>query len=186
MQWTFTTITKWDKAWWDQLGPIYREAFQHGAKPDKVLRSMLERGVASLHAGLQEGEAMAMAVTGISGEQGRKRLILDYMAVRQDQRGRGLGHLFFSHIRDYAVQDYQAEAIVIEAEAEDTETNRERLRFWIDCGFIVTPYVHQYIWVPEPYRALYLPLNERFALSDDGQSLFRDITSFHHRSFRGQ
>lgn len=186
MQWTFTTLTEWDEAWWDKLGPIYREAFPHGAKPEKILRGMLDRRIACLHAGHHEHEAMAMAVTGISGNPGRKRLILDYMAVRQDQRGHGLGHLFFSQIRGYAEQEHQAEAIVIEAEAEDTETNRERLRFWIDCGFRVTPYVHQYIWVPEPYRALYLPLNDRFRVTDDGQSLFREITSFHHRSFQGK
>ncbi|WP_059040543.1 GNAT family N-acetyltransferase [Paenibacillus rubinfantis] len=186
MPWSFMTLTKWDQTWWDQWGPIYREAFQHGAKPEKVLRSMLDRGIASLHAGLQDGETVAMAVTGVSSGHSRKRLILDYMAVRQDHRGQGLGHRFFSQIRDYAVMEHHAEAILIEAEAEDTEMNRERLRFWIDCGFIATPYVHQYIWVPEPYRALYLPLKEHFTLTDGGQSLFQDITSFHHRSFRGQ
>lgn len=185
MPWSFTTLTKWEDTWWDQLGPIYREAFQHGAKPEKVLRSMLDRGIASLHAGVQEGEAVAMAVTGVSNRRGCKRLILDYMAVRQNHRGQGLGHRFFSQIRDYAVTEHHAEAILIEAEAEATETNQERLRFWINCGFIATPYVHPYIWVPGPYRALYLPLNEHFTLTDDGQSLFRDITSFHHRSFRG-
>ncbi|MGG3456310.1 GNAT family N-acetyltransferase [Paenibacillus rhizolycopersici] len=186
MPWTFNTLTEWDEVWWDKLRPIYQEAFPHGAKPEKVLRSMLDRGIASLHAGLQEGEAVAMAVTGFCGGKGRKRMILDYMAVHQDQRGQGLGRLFFSQIRDYAEREHQAEAIVIEAEAEDTEMNRERLRFWIRCGFIATPYVHQYIWVPEPYRALYLPLNDHFTLTDDGKTLFRDITSFHHQSFRGQ
>ncbi|MBW4841708.1 MAG: GNAT family N-acetyltransferase [Paenibacillaceae bacterium] len=186
MQWTFNTLTEWDRACWDKLGPIYREAFPHGAKPEKVLRSMLDRRIASLHAGLLEGEPVAMAITGFNGGQGVKRFILDYMAVRQDLRGQGLGRLFFSQIRDFADQDPQAEAILIEAEAEDTEMNRERLRFWLHCGFIATPYVHQYIWVPEPYRALYLPLKDDFTLTDDGKTLFRDITSFHHQSFRGQ
>ncbi|MGN8772059.1 GNAT family N-acetyltransferase [Paenibacillus barengoltzii] len=186
MQWTFTTLKQWDDVWWDKLEPIYREAFPHGAKPVKVLKSMLDREIASLHAGLLDGEAVAMGVTGLSSKQGHKRLILDYMAVRQDVRGQGFGTQFFADIRDLAMFEHHAEAIIIEAEADDTDTNRERLRFWIHCGFIATPYVHQYIWVPEPYRALYLPLNHQFTVTDDGQSLFQDITSFHHRSFRGQ
>ncbi|MGG6313355.1 GNAT family N-acetyltransferase [Paenibacillus macerans] len=185
MQLTFKTLTEWDETWWDKLGPIYREAFVHGAKPEKVLRSMLDRGIACLHAGILGEETVAMAVTGFSGTQGGIRLILDYMAVREDRRGNGLGRLFFAQIRDWAAIEHQAEAIIIEAEAEDTEVNRNRLSFWESCGFIATSYVHQYIWVPEPYRALVLPLTGGFAVADDGKSLFRDITSFHQRSFRG-
>lgn len=184
MRLALKTLTEWDEQWWDRLGPIYREAFDHGAKPEKVLRSMVSRGIACLHAGMIGDEAAAMAVTGFSGTQDR-RLILDYMAIRRDLRGKGLGRLFFAQIRDWAVREHQAEAVIIEAEAEDTEENRRRLAFWEHCGFIATSYVHQYIWVPEPYRALALPLSSDFAITDDGQSLFRDITSFHRKSFRG-
>lgn len=76
------TLTEWSEAWWDKLGPIYQEAFTHGAKPERVLRSMLERGIACLHAGMVGDEAMAMAVTGFRGKESDRRLILDYIAVR--------------------------------------------------------------------------------------------------------
>lgn len=185
MQLKFETITYWDETWWERLGPIYREAFPHGSKPEKVLRSMLNKGIACMHAGTLDGEAAAMAVAGFSGPVENRRLILDYMAIRRDLRGKGLGAGFFKQIRDWAASESQAQAIIIEAEADDTEENRSRLKFWERCGFIATSYLHQYIWVPEPYRALYLPLSAGFAVTDDGQSLFRDITSFHHKSFRG-
>ncbi|PAK55902.1 GNAT family N-acetyltransferase [Paenibacillus sp. 7541] len=178
------TLTEWSEAWWNKLGPIYQEAFTHGAKPERVLRSMLERGIACLHAGMVGDEAIAMAVTGFRGKLGNRRLILDYMAVRDTWRGKGFGTRFFMHIRDWAVREHQVKAMIIEAEAMDTETNRNRLAFWHHCGFIETPYVHQYIWVPEPYRALALPLSPDFRITDDGRSLFHDITSFHQQSFR--
>ncbi|WP_026326495.1 GNAT family N-acetyltransferase [Paenibacillus ginsengihumi] len=184
MQLAFKTLTEWNEQWWDKLGPIYRDAFVHGAKPEKVLRSMVSRGIACLHAGMIGEEAAAMAVAGFSGGRDRRRLILDYMAVRRDLRGKGLGKHLFAQIRDWAVREYQAEAVIIEAEAKDTEENRRRLAFWESCGFIATSYVHRYIWVPEPYRALALPLSPDFAVTDDGQSLFRDIISFHRKSFR--
>lgn len=184
MKLTFQTLTKWDEELWEQLQSIYHEAFPHGAKPDKLLQRIVDRGIAFLHAGFVDGEAVAMAVTGLTGPTGAKRLVIDYMAVSRKERGKGYGRHFVECIRNFAVQEFQVQAILIEAENEDNETNRKRISFWTGCGFETTSYVHQYIWVPEPYRALVLPIAEGYAVTDDGKSLFKDITSFHEKAYR--
>ncbi|WP_138493719.1 GNAT family N-acetyltransferase [Paenibacillus pinistramenti] len=184
MDMSFTTLTEWNQQEWEKLKPIYKEAFPHGAKPESILRSMLGRGIATLHGGFIGDEAAAMAVTGLSGPQEARNLILDYMAVRKDLRGQGFGSLFLRQIRGWAVQKHAVKAIIIEAEAEDSDINRARLSFWERSGFISTAYVHTYIWVPEPYRALALPLDPEFEVKDEGQSLFRSITAFHEKAYR--
>ncbi|GGA30153.1 GNAT family N-acetyltransferase [Paenibacillus physcomitrellae] len=184
MDLTFTTLSHWDQEQWNQLRPIYEEAFPHGAKPEAILHGMLDRGIGFLHGGYQGTEAVTMAVTGLAGPANDRKLILDYMAVRQDLRGQGLGRLFLRQIRDWAIREHGINAIILEAEAEDNEVNRTRLQFWQQCGFIPTDYVHTYIWVPEPYRGLVLPLEPDFELKDNGQSLFRYITALHEKAYR--
>lgn len=184
MELAFITVHSWDEALWDKVKDIYHEAFPHGAKPDKLLQSIVQQGIAALHAGFLGDEAVAMAITGFTGPENEPRLVIDYMAIRQDSRGQGLGRHFFELIRSWALHEQDIRAIMIEAEAEDNPVNRGRLRFWEHCGFIPTSYVQQYIWVPEPYRALVLPLTPDFRVTDDGQSLFRDIISFHEKAYR--
>ncbi|WP_458118565.1 GNAT family N-acetyltransferase [Paenibacillus sp. Z6-24] len=181
---TMTTYSEWDQQLWEQIRPIYTEAFVHGAKPEKILKAMLDRKIAFMHAGWDEGELVAMAFTGLSGPEDEQNLIIDYMAIRHDRRGQGEGRQLFGLLRDWAVEQYHIQAVIIEAEAEDTPENRERIMFWEKCGFIATDYVHHYIWIPETYRALVLPLVPGLEIKDDGRSLFQQITSFHEKSFR--
>ncbi|MNY68668.1 hypothetical protein D3C86_2064680 [compost metagenome] len=82
------------------------------------------------------------------------------------------------------MQKHDIQAILIEVEAGHTEADAARVHFWEHCGFMATAYVHQYIWLSEPYRAMVMPLTLDFAMTDDGQDLFRRITSFHMKSFR--
>lgn len=203
METQFRTYDKWDHRLWASLEPIYREAFPSGAKPENILRGMVERGVGSLHAAFQGGQAVALAVTGFSaGDSGDPdvdssnpagdssvpagdMLIIDYLAVRKDLRGSGLGTRFLEWLREWAKQTHGISGILIEAESGDTPEHLERIRFWERNGFVLTPYVHQYVWVPEPYQAMLLPLSGRMPeLEDGGEALFRHITSFHGRSFR--
>ncbi len=183
---TLRTWDRWDDAVWQQLKPIYEEAFIHGAKPEKIIRQMLDRQIAFLHAGYDGDELVAMALTGFGGATEPQTMIIDYMAIRHDRRGRGEGRLFFELLRDWGIAHHRIAAIIIEAEAEDTQENRERIVFWEKCGFQPTSYVHHYIWIPETYRALVLPLQPDFQVTDDGQHIFEQITDFHERSFRKQ
>ncbi len=178
------TTELWNDSLWRLIGPVYREAFPHGAKTESILRSMLDRRIAWLHAGLEDGRTLAMAVTGIVAEGTIKVLIIDYMAVRSDIRGKGVGRRFLDKIREWAQREHGVNAIIIEVEAEDTEENACRISFWEKNRFRPTAYVHKYIWVPEPYLAMVLPLNEDNAIPEDGKTLFRFITKFHEKAYR--
>ncbi|WP_019911114.1 GNAT family N-acetyltransferase [Paenibacillus sp. HW567] len=184
MKLTFMTYDQWDDALWATIEPLYREAFPHGAKPVNILKAMLDRKIAWLHAGYQDGRLAAMAITGLSGSAGERLLIIDYMAIAAELRGQGLGRQLLEQIRDWSLREHHIQAILIEVEAGGTEEDAARVHFWEHCGFTATDYVHQYIWVPEPYRAMVLPIRENFPILDDGQTLFRHITNFHMKSFR--
>lgn len=184
MQLDFMTYDRWDDALWAAIEPLYREAFPHGAKPVNILKAMLDRKIAWLHVGYQDSRITAMAVTGLSGSGTERLLIIDYMAIDVELRGQGLGRQFLEQIRDWSVREHHIQAILIEVEAGNTEEDAARVHFWERCGFTATDYVHQYIWVPEPYRAMVLPISRDFAIVDDVQSLFRHITRFHMKSFR--
>lgn len=178
------TTATWNESLWQKIQPIYEEAFPHGAKPKRILRTMLEQKNSFIHTLFDQEQAIAMAITGLVGSSSESILIIDYMAVHQDWRDQGIGLSFLEQIKQWAIGEHGIAAIVIEVEAEDTPLNRSRLLFWEKCEFIATSYVHQYIWVPEPYRAMVLPLHSDFAVPDQGESLFRYITSFHEKAYR--
>lgn len=178
------TTAQWDDKLWRSVEPIYREAFPSGAKPERILRSMLERGIACLHAGLSDGQVTGMAVTGFVAEGDNKRLIIDYLAVSPEMRGKGAGTAFLNLIIDWAVKEQGVQGVIIEAESGSSGTHAQRIHFWENNGFILTSYVHQYIWVPEPYQAMLKPLEPGVTVLDNGESLFRYINKFHSRAYR--
>ena len=177
----------WDEPLWRLAEPVYHEAFPpHGRKPEAVVRSSIERGVAALHVGLSdEGRTDAMALTSVS-EDGRAFLI-DYLAVRQAVRGRGVGRAFCMSLAAWAEAETDARGVVIEVEAAPGVENESRVRFWSSCGFVLlSEYEHRYIWVPETYYAMVRPLAGRKPLPADGKALFRYITEYHRRAYRGR
>ena len=178
------TYSHWDKNLWNAVEPIYREAFPSGAKTEQILHSMLDRGIAQFHIGRVHDVIVAMAVTGLSGEGKDPMLVIDYLAVDKNQRGQGIGRQFLHRICEWAEKEYHVKGIIIEVEAGTTDTHAERIHFWERSGFILTPYVHQYIWVPEPYQAMLLPLDPSIIIQDEGQSLFQHINSFHKKAYR--
>lgn len=178
------TTTDWDVSLWRSIEPVYREAFPSGAKPEGLLRSMLDRGIAYIHAGLIDGKAAAMAVTGsVDGVEG-KHLIVDYLAVSRELRGQGAGTVFLDLIIDWAKKTNNVQGVIIEVESGNSESHAQRIHFWGKNGFILTPYVHQYIWVPEPYQSMLKPLEQSVKVKDNGESLFRYINNFHKKAYR--
>ncbi|WP_157827654.1 GNAT family N-acetyltransferase [Niallia nealsonii] len=176
------TVGTWDEELWQDVSPFYLEAFgDKGAKPVKIIKNMFAQGIAELHVGYNESVAVVMALTGKLVSD--RAMIIDYLAVSEKDRGHGLGKHFVDYLRQKAaVEGYQK--LIIEAESEETLDNRRRILFWQSCGFLLTEYVHHYIWVPETYHAMYLPL-----IADSrkitGEELFVCINIFHRLSFRG-
>ncbi|MFC6649344.1 GNAT family N-acetyltransferase [Paenibacillus rhizoplanae] len=184
MKLEFITIEEWDEAWWGRMEQIYHEAFPSGAKTEAILRSMLNRRIGYLHAGVHQGNVVAMAVTGVAGQVADKVLIIDYLAVDNESRGIGTGTWMLEQIRAWAVQEHNIRGIIIEAESGATESHKERIHFWERNGFVLTSYIHQYRMVPEPYQAMMLPLGEPGNVPDDGEALFRYINAFHKVAYR--
>ncbi len=177
------TISSWDEELWQDACPLYTEAFgDKGAKPVKVIKNMFAQGIAELHVGYINVIPVVMALTGKLVEE--RVVIIDYLAVAKKERGQGLGKRFVEYFERKAFSEgYQK--IIIEAEAEETSENKQRIHFWQACGFLLTEYVHHYIWVPEIYHAMYLPLSTE-TKTESGEELFGYITTFHRRSFQGK
>lgn len=133
---------------------------------------------------LAQGSKMAgMALTGIDTKAGA--LLIDYLAIDEEKRGTGYGRLLLDHIKNWARTVANCKGVIVEVESEPTEENGRRIHFWERNGFRLTAYVHSYIWVPEPYQAMYLNFDETDRLPEDGRQLFRCITRFHEKAYRG-
>jgi GNAT superfamily N-acetyltransferase len=179
------TMNDWNEEAWKQAEPVYNQAFpEQGRKPRGIIKRMFERRLCHLHTVFDHSEVVAMALTGFDHEL--RACIIDYLAVREDMRSRGYGQKLIDYISEWSRVQTGCRGIIIEAEAESTDENIRRIRFWERCGFRLTDYVHHYIWVPEPYRAMALNLDKATDfLPEDGQALFHAITRFHEQAYRG-
>ena len=177
----FKTIQHWDDRIWEQVRPIYHEAFaEKGAKPEKIIRNMFRKGICFLHIGIVDGIIASMALTGKL--KGTRALLIDYLAVHQDRQGHGYGKSTINYIKDWSLSYGTFDSLLIEVESEETPKNLARVDFWKKCGFELTEYIHHYIWVPEPYQAMYLKLRTDAEINDDGKLLFKYIGQFHQTS----
>ncbi|WP_308639799.1 GNAT family N-acetyltransferase [Paenibacillus silvisoli] len=179
-------VTKvWDEALWLKAEVVYQEAFPgHKGKKRSIIRGMFERKLSALHTWTEAGEIAAMALT--STDRHAQAVIIDHLAVSASRRERGIGLRCVEAIREWAETTEACRSIIIEAEADPTEENADRIRFWLKAGFLQTEYVHHYIWVPETYVAMYVPIAPAFQPSDNGKSLFKVITKYHEKAYRGQ
>jgi GNAT superfamily N-acetyltransferase len=179
----FHTTSEWNPLLWEQAEPVYQQGFpEHGRKPLPIIRKMTQRKLCQLHI-MSEGPAVVgMALSGLDQEE--RAVVIDYLAVRTELRGTGRGVRFMEYMEQWARGMAGCRGLVVEVESEPTEENRRRIRYWERCGFKLTDYVHHYIWVPEPYHAMYLSFNPADPLPDRGEDLFRIITRFHERAYR--
>ncbi len=177
------TQGKLDDRYWPGALSLYRQAFPEG-KPEHILVAMFRKLIAYLHVVCDDEGVIAMAITGRVAQG--KLLLIDYMAVRDDLRGKGVGQALLGEIKSWAAEELSADGLLIEVEYGQTPEDVSRLRFWQKCGFVLTEYVHQYIWVPEPYQAMYFPLVPDAGIPSDGRKLFKYISDYHGRSFRGE
>src|SRR4051812_851802 len=100
MSMTHQITDEWDEQLWKQAEPVYYEAFpEHGRKNRAIIKRMFERKISMLHTWHEGSSVVAMALTAI--HPSTKVLILDYIAVRQDQRGKGLGKACIRDIRGW-------------------------------------------------------------------------------------
>lgn len=179
----FITINHWNEELWNQASFIYTQAFgKSGAKPEKIIRNMFTKQLSFLHVALKDKKVIAMAITGKL--RGTKALLIDYLAVREDFRNQGIGYMLLAYIKTCCLTEGQFDSLLIEVEADKTQANLKRIHFWEKSDFQLTDYIHQYIWVPEPYQAMYVKLLPEAKLPTKGEELFQYIVQFHRESFQ--
>jgi GNAT superfamily N-acetyltransferase len=180
----FQTSNQWDEELWNQVSPIYHQAFDgKGAKPEKIIRNMFRKHLCFLHIVVIEGQIVAMALTGKL--EGPQALLIDYLAVHHKWQHQGIGMKMIRYIQDWSISKGQMKSLVIEVEAEETQETLARNHFWEKCGFTLTEYIHDYIWVPESYRAMFLKMVPDTNLPEKGEELFKLIEKFHKASYQG-
>ena len=180
----FRTVDHWAEEIWQKWWIVYEEAFDHkNAKSEKIIRNMFQRQTCYFHLAMEGSEVCAIA---LSGElPGTRLLLIDYFAVRANKRNRGIGKEMVEYIQNWAMAEGQFDSLVIEVEAEKAEENLARIHFWKKCGFILTPYIHHYKVVPEPYQAMYRKLFPEAKIPDREEEFFHYIGNFHRKSFQG-
>ncbi|NIK71510.1 MULTISPECIES: GNAT family N-acetyltransferase [unclassified Paenibacillus] len=179
-----TTLNELDNSLWPLAKKLYEQSFpKQGRKPDAIINGMFRKMRCFLHTLADEGRVQAMALSGLTG--GEKILLIDYIAVSEQRRGEGIGSQLIAAIEEWAQKCMQLDGLLIEVESEQNRINEQRIRFWERNGFTITDYEHSYIWVPEPYRAMYKPLSQENAWLGDGsgRQLFRYITAFHEKAY---
>ncbi|EFM10221.1 GCN5-related N-acetyltransferase [Paenibacillus curdlanolyticus YK9] len=174
----------WDEERWQAAERIYEQAFPlDGKKSRDIIRGMFAKRMCQLHTIAYGTEIVGMALTGIDQRVGA--VIIDYIAVRADYRGTGVGRSLLDRIKQWGHETAGCKGIIVEVESEATAENWQRKHFWQSNGFQLTDYVHRYIWVPETYQAMVMSFDEREPLPEDGKLLFRSITRFHEKAYRG-
>jgi len=168
-----------DDRLWPEARQLYLEAFPEG-KPVRIIENTFAKGVGMLFVARQDGKVVTMALAGPLRDV--NALLIDYIAVRSELRHQGLGTELVEEIVRQA-KETGFDGLILEAEAGPEPENERRVRFWERCGFTLTPYVHQYIWVPEPYRAMYLTFDPARPLPTDGRELFKHIGGYHSYVF---
>jgi GNAT superfamily N-acetyltransferase len=180
----FKTVEQWDEEVWKKWRGVYHEAFgEKGAKPEKIIRNMFRKQMCFFHIAQDESEVSVIALSGKL--QAKRILLIDYLAVREKDRNRGVGRMMIDYITSWSITNRKFESIVIEVEAERTVENLARIQFWKKCGFTLTDYIHDYRVVPEPYQAMFLKVVPEAEVPEKGEELFPFLERFHRESFRG-
>ncbi|MFP7298377.1 GNAT family N-acetyltransferase [Neobacillus niacini] len=180
----FITTKQWDENLWQKTRDIYNLAFgEHARKPEKIIRNMFARGLSSLHVLMEGDEVFAMALTGSMPSS--SVLLLDYLAVRQDLRGQGIGIEICDCMVDWARSETQFKRILVEVECDVTPENQARIQFWEKCGFqLLDDYQHCYKWGPQHYMAMVLFLKNKPATPLKGEDSLKYMAAFHKESYK--
>jgi ribosomal protein S18 acetylase RimI-like enzyme len=178
----FITVDHWDDELWGKAKIIYEEAFgKSGAKSEKIIRNMFAKRICFLHVLFDDDDAVGMAITGKI--KNKNALLIDYLAVRIDYRKQGIGQRLLDYIKEWSISKQQLEMVIIEVESDPTPENLARIKFWQKNKFQLTDYIHHYIWVTEPYKAMYCKLASDAKTPQNGEELFQLIVQFHKESF---
>ena len=128
------TVTKARKPEIPAIFALYRAAFPRSErKPFSVIRRMARAGRADLWTIRYNGRFAGLAAT----VNGQENILLDYFAVRETLRGRGVGSAALQRLMEH----YSDRGFFVEIEStfepsENPEERQKRKEFYVNCGLI--------------------------------------------------
>ena len=148
-----------------ELEALYHERLREDFPPDELrpfssMQHLLKQDAYRCFAYRENGNICAYAMLILS--QGAA--LLDYFAVTPNRRGQGIGSRFLAELKTIS-QEFDVPYVLIEAESTDSSETPEqlterqrRLRFYKNCGCVLTP-VYSLLFGVE-YQILLLPLRD--------------------------
>lgn len=168
-----------------QAMAIYEQSLPSNERqPNSVIEDRLNQGLCTLY-GVMEGNAViGMMVIWIFEDT--PFTFLDYLAVHQDYRGKGIGEFCMQKIREEFAKMNKSMLIEVEDPdfGEDRVTKIRRIRFYEKCGskwLVNTPYIIPPLDGTDPTPMLVLIIANEDVTQLDGASV-RDILRRIYRS----
>lgn len=169
-----------------ELKALYHRRLREDFPPDELrpfssMQYLLKQNAYRCYGYREDGEICAYAMLILS--QGAA--LLDYFAVAPERRGQGVGSEFLRELKKIS-REFQTPYVLIEAESTDSSETPEqlterqrRLRFYKNCGCLLTP-VFSFLFGVE-YQILLLPLNgalpDSETVRENLEGLYRVIVS---------
>ena len=128
----------------EQTCCLYEERMRQDFPPSELkhlssILTMVKKGVYDVIGAYNEqGHLTAYALLYAPADEGA--VLLDYLAVDEPSRGKGIGTRFLSQLREYYRE--RADVLLIECErpksAPDEQEARKRIRFYAKAGAVLT------------------------------------------------
>ena len=162
----------------EQIGRIYTERMPGDFSPDEIkplsrIEEALSAGKYACYGAFEKDQILAYAFFVIND----RSALLDYLAVREDLRGKGIGSEFIRKMADGLTRRFETVLLESEdpdrADSEDERSVMERrLRFYRGNGLTDTGVIST-VW-HVPYKILAFP-SEKTLSADEAGAVYREI-----------
>lgn len=159
----------------EQAIKIYEQSLPSNERqPRSVIEDRLNQGLCTLYGVMEDASVIGMMVIWIFEDT--PFTFLDYLAIHQDYRGKGIGEFCMQKIKEEFSKLNKTMLIEVEDPnfGEDRVTKVRRIRFYEKCGskwLANTPYIIQSLDGTEPTPMLLLIIADEQVTQLDGASV---------------
>lgn len=161
--------------YFDQAIAIYEQSLPSNERqPRSVIEDRLDQGLCTLYGVMEDASVIGMMVIWIFEDT--PFTFLDYLAIHQDYRGKGIGEFCMQKIKEEFSKLNKSMLIEVEDPdfGEDRVTKVRRIRFYEKCGskwLVNTPYIIPPLDGTEPTPMLLLIIADEQVTQLDGASV---------------